>query len=451
MSRDFNTLLIPVESQVRELDGKLLLACMAAERSFDCVFGSRAHVHYHCSKVKNAIYLAKSMRRFSDRMFKILHGLGHRIIAWDEEALVRLPDQQYYLHRLSPNTFKYIDHLFSWGESDAIVFENYPHYLNQPIHRFGNPRIDILRPELRNYFAPEKDTLTKKFGNYVLINTNFGQVNHFIPDVGKQEVSRDKNFSANDNDEFIKHRHSHKSTLFKYFKELVPYLAQTFPEINFILRPHPSESIDSWKQKISTFSNVTVSNQGNVIPWIMGAKAIISNGCTTSIEATILDIPTLGYYPIENEKIDDKLPKAVSHIARSKESLVVSLKKTLACRNFDKDKSPLNYHISNINGELSCKKILDTIDQHYSETHYRKKNIIETLPSKIHNNARTRIKKFKSNQSSSRNSSEYHKHRFPPIDTSYLYERVNRLQSLTNQFQNIKIKNISDDLFLFSK
>ena len=108
MQREFNTLLIPVESQVRELDGKLLFACMAAENGFQCIIGSRAHIHYYASKVNNAIYIAKSMRRFSNRMFKIMHGLGHRIVAWDEEALVRLPDEQYYTHRLSPITFKHI-------------------------------------------------------------------------------------------------------------------------------------------------------------------------------------------------------------------------------------------------------------------------------------------------------------------------------------------------------
>ena len=35
------TLLIPVENQVRELDPKLLLACIAAQRGFSSVIGSR--------------------------------------------------------------------------------------------------------------------------------------------------------------------------------------------------------------------------------------------------------------------------------------------------------------------------------------------------------------------------------------------------------------------------
>jgi hypothetical protein len=41
IGRKISTLLIPVENQVRELDPKLLLACIAARRGFSSVIGSR--------------------------------------------------------------------------------------------------------------------------------------------------------------------------------------------------------------------------------------------------------------------------------------------------------------------------------------------------------------------------------------------------------------------------
>lgn len=449
MQRDFNNLLIPVESQVRELDGKILLACIAAEKGFNPIIGSRSKIHFHASKISNAIYIAKSMRRFSNRMFKILNGLGHRIVALDEEALVRLPDQQYYTHRLSPVTFNHIDYLFSWGESDAKAFQNYPHYNEQPISSVGNPRIDILRPELRNYFAPERDQLIKSYGNYILINTNFGQVNHFIPDVGSNEANRDKNFSTNDKDNFVSQRFTHKKKLFESFKQLLPYLAKTFPETHFILRPHPSESILAWQDHLKDLNNVTVNNQGNVVPWIMGAKALISNGCTTSIEATVLEKPTLGYYPIENELIDDKLPKSLCELTYTEAQLAEKLSIILSNNVAEiADKTDvLSYHISGLSGELASDKIIKTLDSFYKNKQYPKKHFMSTIPSLIHNNARTLIKNIKSNNESSRNSAEYHKYRFPHIKEDYLYERVGRFSSLTNRFSNIKIHTISDDVF----
>ena len=453
MRREFNTLLIPVESQVRELDGKLLFACMAAEKGFQCIIGSRAHIHYYSSKVNDAIYIAKSMRRFSNRMFKIINGLGHRIVAWDEEALVRLPDEQYYTHRLSPVTFERIDHLFAWGESDAKVYKQYPHYNGQPIHKVGNPRIDILRPELRDYFSHEKNSLVSKYGDYVLINTNFGQVNHFIPDVGTQEANRDKNFSSDSNDMFIAQRYSHKKSLYQYFKDLIPYLVESFPKTHFILRPHPSESINAWKHLLEKHNNVTVSNNGNVIPWIMGAKALISNGCTTSIEATILGTPTLGYYPIMNNKIDDKLPKALCDIAESNETLAEKLSVILnnEITNDHTKQSLLDDHISSLNDKLACEKIIDVIDKNYTETNYKHKNYLTKLPSRIHNNSRTLVKNIKSNQNSNRNSSAYHKHRYPSISIDHMNEKISRLNSLTGNFSTLEIKKLATDIFLLSK
>ncbi|MFK7794696.1 MAG: surface carbohydrate biosynthesis protein [Gammaproteobacteria bacterium] len=444
----FDTLLIPVESQVRELDGKILLACAAAEKGFNTIIGSRAYIHHHSSKVRNAIYLAKSMRRFSNRMFKIMHGLGHRIVAWDEEGLVRLPDDQYYIHRLSPTAFGYIDHVFAWGNSDAQVFKNYSSYNNQPIHIAGNPRIDILRPELRSYFSPEKNKIIEEHGDYILINTNFGQVNHYIPTVGSDEANRDKNFSGNSDNDFIANRFKHKQTLFNEFKNVIPLLANTFPSINIIVRPHPSENVRSWQQLFAEHKNIKVTNSRNVIPWIMGSKALISNGCTTSIEATILNTPTLGYYPITNDQIDDLLPKALCDIASNSQQLIDKIEPLLTtnksvCNNYHL----LSEHISSLKGDFATDKIVNTLFQHYTKTPYAKRTTIARAPSVIHNNARTLVKRIKSRKSSHRNSAAYHKHRFPPINIDYLHERIARYQNLTGRFSAINISQISDDIF----
>ena len=98
-----STLMIPVETQVRELDAKLLLGCIAAESGFPVIIGSRAFLHFQVDSIPRGVYLAKSMRSLSIRMFDILRKLGHEIVAWEEEALLREPDPQYYRQRLSPD------------------------------------------------------------------------------------------------------------------------------------------------------------------------------------------------------------------------------------------------------------------------------------------------------------------------------------------------------------
>jgi len=135
------TIIIPVESQVRELDAKILLACAAAERGFPVIIGSRAFIHFQVDSLPRGVYLAKSMRTLSIRMFAILRDLGHEIVGWDEEGLVRWPDEEYYRWRLSPVTLKKLSHLLAWGEDDARVLRGYPGYPGTSIHLTGNPLI----------------------------------------------------------------------------------------------------------------------------------------------------------------------------------------------------------------------------------------------------------------------------------------------------------------------
>jgi hypothetical protein len=55
---DTNTLiLIPVENQVRELDPKLLLACIAARRGFSAVIGLRPQVDFRTASFKGLLRL----------------------------------------------------------------------------------------------------------------------------------------------------------------------------------------------------------------------------------------------------------------------------------------------------------------------------------------------------------------------------------------------------------
>ena len=111
-------ILIPVENQVREFDAKLLLACIAANRGFSSVIGSRREMEFRIASFPRSLYLSKSMTIRSALLFKIAHKVGHNIVAWDEEALVHLPSETYFSDRLSPEALQYVSHLFAWGDDN---------------------------------------------------------------------------------------------------------------------------------------------------------------------------------------------------------------------------------------------------------------------------------------------------------------------------------------------
>jgi len=166
-------LILPVENQVRELDSKLLFGCFAVEKGFEVLIGSRPYVNFAMPKLRPGIFVAKSMRRRSALMLKIIQNLGHRIVAWDEESLVRFQSAEYNQWRFSNETFAPIEHLFAWGKDDAKMFKGYEGLGRTAVHITGNPRMDLLRREFRTVFETEVNEIKERFGSFVLINTNF--------------------------------------------------------------------------------------------------------------------------------------------------------------------------------------------------------------------------------------------------------------------------------------
>ncbi|MFQ5698964.1 MAG: surface carbohydrate biosynthesis protein, partial [Myxococcota bacterium] len=157
-------LILPVENQVRELDPKLLLACVAAERGLPALLGYRTQLDFQIASLPRGLYLSKSMTPRSIKMFRILRQLGHRIAAWDEEGLVHFAPESYYARRLSATALAEVSMLFAWGDENAELYRKYPHYTGAPIHVTGNPRGDLLRAELRGYWEPEAERLRQRYG-----------------------------------------------------------------------------------------------------------------------------------------------------------------------------------------------------------------------------------------------------------------------------------------------
>ncbi|MGD8447363.1 MAG: hypothetical protein PVI94_27935, partial [Desulfobacterales bacterium] len=294
MSKSVNTskgkacLIVPVENQVRELDPKLLLACIAARRGFSVIIGSHREIDLHISSLPQGLYLNKSMTDRNLKMFRIMENLGHEILTWDEEALVHLPADTYYSRRLSPIAIRYNSHLFAWGEDNAELWRRYPHLPPEiPIHVTGNPRSDMLRPDLRPFYEPEAEKLRKKYGDFILVNTNFNHVNAFFPaqnlfrpvknagqtpQFGKAAVGMSREYAEGLRD--------HKQNIFKAFKQMIPALDKAFPDHKIIVRPHPTENQQVYKDIAKDCNNVRVTNEGNVVPWLIATKAVIHNGCT---------------------------------------------------------------------------------------------------------------------------------------------------------------------------
>jgi surface carbohydrate biosynthesis protein len=441
-----STLIIPVENQVRELDSKLLLSCIAAERGFPVVLGSRTYIHFQAASIPRGVYLAKSMRSLSDRMFVIMRQLGHEIVAWDEEGLVRAPDPQYYQRRLSAVALREVEALFAWGPDNARAFRDFPGYTGVPIYVTGNPRTDMLRGELRHYFDPEVEAIRRRFERLLLINTNFGHANHYLASLRNAAASSDSP------DDYFTGFAAYRTELFNHFREMVPALGKAFPHLTIVVRPHPIESHEPWQELAQQLDNVVVIHDGNVVPWLMASEMLVQNGCTTAIEASLLGIPAISYQPVSIERFDIPLINALTHNTRSLDELrgIVSAiaNREVGVRDSPERKQMIGQHIAALNGPLAAERIVD----HLTKAGYRdrrppKPQLFRYAVGWVHTALRTCVKKIKGRRPNHRSSRKYHSHRFPDIGVAQLQERVNRLGRQLGRFDGIRVRQISDHIF----
>lgn len=465
MSASASTLIIPVENQVRELDAKLLLACVAAERGFPVIIGSRAHVHFEAASFPRGVYLAKSMRSLSNSMFRILRMLGHDIIAWEEEALVHPPADTYFTLRLSPVTIKNVSHFFAWGQENADLLKQYPYLPDDlPIHITGNPRGDLLRPEVRNYFEEEARRLRDLHGNFILVNTNFPDVNPFIPGIGLFIASKDGENKirrgqggAGMSDEFAEGLWHHKHALLQDFRQLIPALEQAFPDMTIIVRPHPSEKFDVYHEVAAHCQRVKVIHEGNVVPWLLASKTLVHNGCTTGLEAYALGVPAVSYltsfdayYDYDFQGLPTRLSYQSFNFDELRETISQILHGELGAAGGEERKQLIDYYLTAQHGDLACERIVDILENNgYGKAPPPASSMGTYMAGWAFANLKATLTKLYMRRPGP-NRLAYHDHRFPEISTSKIEQKIERFGRLLNRFDSVKVKQQSKYLFQIS-
>jgi surface carbohydrate biosynthesis protein len=467
------TLLIPVENQVRELDPKLLLACIAARRGFASIIGPRREMHFQIPAFPRSIYLSKGTSKSSKVVFRTLRELGHQITAWDEEALVHLPPEAYYSHKLSPVSLGYVSHLLAWGEDNVDLWRRYPKFPTKnpaKITITGNPRGDLLRPEIRVYYADEVEQIRDQFGDFILINTNFAMVNAFHADMNifppalnngnKNELSRKAILLGLDH-QGAEELHNHKWSIFNDFQSLIPKLEKAFPAYKILVRPHPSENQQVYHDIAARCERVVVNNEGNVVPWLMAAKALIHNGCTTGVEAFAVDTPALSYRASVNERWDKGfyyLTNQLSHQCFDFEALQETLQKILSnslavdADDANQRQELMNRYLAAQSGPLACERMVDIFEE---MAHNPLGTTAVGLRLRLKSwywAARRRLKKHirRYRTQLSHNRPDYQRHRYPEISLEDLRSRLNRFELVLGDRTELKIDQFSKQLYRIS-
>ena len=459
-------LIIPVENQVRELDPKLLLACIAARRGFTAIIGSHREIDLQISSFPRSLYLNKSMTDRNLKMFRIMQKIGHQIVTWDEEALVHLPAETYYSRRLSPVAIGYVSHLFAWGEANADLWRRYPHLPRQmPIHVTGNPRCDMLRPEMRPFYQPQVEEIRQTYGNFILVNTNFNHVNAFFPaqnlfkpakNIGQQPAFGKA--AVGMSRQYAQGLHDHKQAVLKTFKEIIPVLDEAFADHTIIVRPHPTENQQIYKDIAQRCKHVVVTNEGNVVPWLMATRAVIHNGCTTGVEAYMMGVPAISYRAEVNDAYDldfYRLPNLISHQCFNAAELMETLNRIssgeLGVADGDERRILVQQYLAAQDGPLACERIVDVIEAMLAaQPRLPQPPIGDILLGRGLSLKRRVSRHIRSKLPGSHAPPEFHRHRYPGASTQELNTRITRFQQLLGDDSRITAEQLADQIFSVS-
>jgi surface carbohydrate biosynthesis protein len=456
-------LLIPVENQVRELDAKLLLACVAARRGLASIMGPKREVESRIASFPRSVYVAKSMVHGNSEFLRIAGELGHTNVAWDEESLVHLPAETYFSRRLSPDALEHVSHLFAWGDDNAELWRSYPELpTGMPIHVTGNPRNDLLRNEIRTYYEKDVDDLRSTFGDFILINTNFNHVNAylpgrnlFVPPGNPGEEPRFGRAARGMSREYAEGLRKFKQATFEGFQKLIPVLEKGFPSHRIIVRPHPTESHQAYLEVAEQCQRVKVTNKGNVVPWLIAARALIHNGCTTGVEAYVMRVPAISYRVTVNERYDEgfyALPNQLSHQCFNLSEIEKTLEKIFAGKlgaaGGVKRQSLINYHLTGIKGPLASERIVDILENITDDLAKLPGPPLWGRLGKWYKAARRRMrKKFKVHDTHSEKSLEFQRHKYPDISIENFRSRLAQFQQILGYDQDLKVDQIYAKLF----
>lgn len=377
---------IPVETKVRELHAKILLSCYAAEAGFSVILGTQAELLRMVKSLPRGLYLEKGVAPQKNSGTRLLKGLGNKIAAWCEEGLVIVDQESYARDRVSSEVFSRLDLFFAWGkvQQEAIARKMGPEA--DKIVIAGNPRFDLLRDPYRLVFSFEAKKLKQEHGRFLLINTNFGLFNNFYgPDYFIEEVMRAKGRIIDAaHEKFFQDWVDHVGMVYEKFIDLMPVLSRSFPEYKIILRPHPSENHDTWRDLVDGLENVEVIHKGSAIPWILASEVLIHNSCTTGVEAYVLGKPVVAYRPVASELYEFELPRVVSIPAFTLKETVDRVSEILDGKGAKAPEEVLSRDFAvNISGPFACETIVKSLEDFFEHTSFENRPGVKAAAAKL--------------------------------------------------------------------
>ncbi len=293
---------LPIEIRYRELPSRMLIASHLLQAGYAVVIGSHwALINPPNQKaLPQGIYFFKSVNKLQGKAMAMLTANGHTIAASDEEVLV-FTEEKGYLVAFGENAADNCALFFAQSYAHMQAVEKRFPQLKGKVRIVGNPRVDLMSERNRGLFEAVDDRV-HQHRPYILFNTNYGSINSVWAD-SNQVMSMAETTGAFDGPDRAKKIREFQAILdwetanHKAMVSLLQWAVNELKTVNVVVRPHPSERPRYWEQMLAGVPRAHVIPRSDPHPWITGAELVVHTGCTTGLEAVLLDKPAVNLLP----------------------------------------------------------------------------------------------------------------------------------------------------------
>lgn len=345
-----------LETTSRELDARLALASLHARRDRRIFIAGGLTGQRLATDFEGALCVGKHLihpTATTPTAYVNAKRNGSVMVHLAEEGGVFMGDESDWRwdlnHQLVPELLQAEDFVCTWGDFQR---DHYRKRAPEPgnIRTTGHPRFDLYKPRFRAIYDAERDELRRRFGRFVLWCSNFGMVNDpegpfntFSPMMGYIPENDDVRLR------FIE-RWAYQQRTFAEYIQLFHKLSRARPDINFVVRPHPSDNVDFLRWSFRGVRNIHVVQEKTVAPWLLAAEAMLHDGCTTGLEAYLLGCPIVNFRPVEDGSQVFYLPNLFGHRSSKQADAIAAIETIL--------ESPPSREPSNDNVPLRAQNLL---------------------------------------------------------------------------------------------
>jgi surface carbohydrate biosynthesis protein len=355
-----------IDSPRRDLENKLVLASHLANHGIASIIGIQTFIKHIHSGSKGCLWLGrlcsndgnhpvdKNLRRImqenNTRLFYLHDEGAFYFKGFYENVVLRT-------HPVDLVNEKQTEKIFFWGEKQKKIYAKHISPAKYSLlSTVGAPRFDLCKKKYAKLDQEKVSYLHSKYGDFVLFCTQFPWFNH-APDVLSPFEKRSlelAQYGFSSKAEARNHVFDMWQKVgngFIAFVKLIQEAAFAHPDQQFVVRPHPGENHNFYKNSFSDFDNITVDSGGDLRPVLRAAKLLIHSECTSGFEALLSGKPAINYTPRNSHpKLAIEGLKTLSPVATTQEEALNAIADVLEGRSTGHSTVPSSFNriIANI-------------------------------------------------------------------------------------------------------